>query len=316
MQKCVAFFIDKIQSSRYTCSMIKKILALSILFSLGINPSFAVENGEKEKGISRVVALYFGEYPGCSGYLYEPKIVFTAAHCLIGTYQPTHVGLPNQSTGLGADRVKVESILFNDQYNKANQYSNDFAILILSNPIPINNKVILLNDEIKQKIQNAQMQVKISGYGDQDSTGTARETVRDAHYFHGTIVKISDEIEISNTGVAGVCSGDSGGPNTVIYEGQEVYLGATSHGWNQSNCGKWSGGGQKTLAFDPIYKHNSLIEKAKAIIAPETVVQSINPIVVSQDKPTVINKKVKVKVKKKVAIKKKCIKLKNGKCKK
>lgn len=297
MQKCVAFFIDKIDSVRYTCSMIKKILTLSILLSLGINPSFAIENGEKEKNPSRVVVLYWEQQPGCSGYLYEPRIVFTAAHCLIYSQLPTSVGLPNKTTGLSAEKVSIQDILFSDQYNKLNPYENDFAILILSKPIEVNDKIVLLNEEIKNKIYNSQVQAKISGYGYQSPNRNMTEIVRDAHFFYGTIVNISDEIEISNNGVGGVCSGDSGGPNTIMYEGKEVYLGATSHGWNQPNCGLWAGGGQKTLLFDPVYKHDRLINDAKTMVAP---------VIVTKNKNVVIGNK----------IKNKCVKLKNGKCKK
>lgn len=299
MQKCVAFFIDKIDSVRYTCSMIKKILTLSILLSLGINPSFAIENGEKEKDPSRVVVLYFGqEYPGCSGYLYEPRIVFTAAHCLLAPYPVTHVGLPNKNTGLSAAKVSVESVLLPDEYNKSSPYQNDFSVLILSKPILITNKIILLNEEIKNKIQNDKVQVKTAGYGEQNSSGTTRETIRDAHYLYATLLDISNEINITNPLPGSVCSGDSGGPNTIIYNNQEVYLGATSHGLNQPNCGRWSGGGSKILQFDPVYKFNTIINKAKDIVGPE--------VVVSEVKPTTT----------KTIVKKKCIKLKNNKCKK
>lgn len=298
MQKCVAFFIDKIDSVRYTYSMIKKILTLSILLSLGVNPSFAIENGEKEKDPSRVVVLYFGEYPGCSGYLYEPRIVFTAAHCLIYAHVPTSVGLPNKTTGLDVEKVSIQDILFADQYNKSNPYQNDFAILILSSPIKINNKIVLLNEEIKNKIQNDKIQVKTAGYGEQDSSGTARETIRDARYIYGTLLDISNEINIVNPLPGNVCNGDSGGPNTITYNNQEVYLGATSHGFNQPNCGRWAGGGSKILQFDPVYKFNTTISKAKDIVGPE--------IVIAIAKPTPTAKPVK----------KKCIKLKNNKCRK
>ena len=137
----------------------------------------------------------------------------------------------------------------------------------MSKPIEINNKIVLLNEEIKNKIYNGQVQAKISGYGYQSPSRNEAEIVRDAHFFYGTIVNISNEIEISNNGDGGVCSGDSGGPNTIIYEGEEVYLGATSHGWNQPNCGLWNGGGKKTLLFDPVYKHVSLIDNAKLMVA-------------------------------------------------
>jgi hypothetical protein len=299
MQKCVAFFIDKTHSIGYTYSMIKKILAFSILLSLGASPSFAIENGQKENNISRVVVLYWEQQPGCSGYLYEPRIVFTAAHCLIHAHLPTYVGLPNQTAGPNAEKVSIQDILFADQYNKLSPYENDFAILILSKPIEINNKIVLLNEEIKNKIYNGQVQAKISGYGYQSPSRNEAEIVRDAHFFYGTIVNISNEIEISNNGDGGVCSGDSGGPNTIIYEGEEVYLGATSHGWNQPNCGLWNGGGKKTLLFDPVYKHVSLIDNAKLMVAS-----------------VIVTKKQNTVIKNKSTIKKKCIKLKNRKCKK
>ena len=280
--------------------MIKKIIALSILLSIGINPSFAVENGEIDKGPSRVVALYIEDIMlGCSGYLYEPRIVLTAAHCVTGQYKVTKVGMPNKTASPISEKNNVESVILPDTYNRQSQYQNDFAVLILSKPFAINNNVLLLTEDIQQKIQSLNVKVKVAGYGEQNTNGTSITTTRDAHYFYATLSGILDEVNVINDAVGSVCSGDSGGPNTIIYEGKEVYLGATSHGWNQPNCGRWSGGGSKSLQFDPVYKHIALIDKAKAMVAPA---------VIAQDTTTV--------VKKKVIAKKKCIKLKNGKCKK
>lgn len=278
--------------------MIKKLISSVLFLVIVAQPSFAIENGEPEKDASRTVVLYFGqEYPGCSGFLYEPKIVFTAAHCLIGPHPVTHVGMPNNPTGLNAKKIAVKEILFHDQYNKQLAYQNDFAILILSQSIPVNNKVVLLTEETQNKIIDLKPLVKVSGYGDQDKTGTSRETIREAHYFYASLTNINPEIELKNIDNKGVCSGDSGGPNTLMHEGVDIYLGATSHGWNQTNCGRWAGGGNKVLLFEPVYKFNNLINQAKNIVGPEIVMQVVKPT------PTPVAKK-------------KCIKLKTGKCKK
>jgi secreted trypsin-like serine protease len=279
--------------------MMKKIIVFMLIVFINVQPSYAVENGEKEKSPSRVVALYMGQYPGCSGFLYEPRIVLTAAHCTVNQYPVTSVGLPNKPTGLDVERINVENVLLPENYNKQMQYENDFAILILSRPILVEGKINLLTEEIKDRINN-NVQVRVAGYGEQNSSGTTRETIRDAHYMYGTLAEISYEVKILNNATGSVCSGDSGGPNTITYNNQEIYIGATSHGWNQPNCGRWGGGGQRILIFDPVYKHINLIEKAKNIVGPSM------PIIQETKTSKVVSP----------VIKKKCIKLKNGKCKK
>jgi secreted trypsin-like serine protease len=280
--------------------MIKKIISLSILFSIGINPSFAVENGEVDKGTSRVVSLYIGDIMlGCSGYIYEPRIVLTAGHCVTGQYPITKVGLANKTASPTAEKIDVQGVLIPETYTTQSPYQNDFAVLILSKPMTITNKVLLFNEEIQKNINGLNSQVKVAGYGEQNNQGTNFNTVRDAKYFFATLSHISNEINVINGPTGNVCSGDSGGPNTIIYNNQEVYLGATSHGWNQPNCGRYSGGGSRVLQFDPVYKYVDLIDKAKAMVTPAVIAQETTPV-----------------VKKKVLAKKKCIKLKNGKCKK
>lgn len=280
--------------------MIKKIIALSILFSIGINPSSAVENGEVDKGTSRVVSLYVGDIIlGCSGYIYEPRIVLTAGHCVTGQYPITKVGLANKTASPTAEKIDVQGVVIPETYTAQSPYQNDFAVLILSKPMAITNKVLLLTEEIQNSIQGLNLQVKVAGYGEQDSQGTSSTTVRDAKYFFATLSNISHEINLINGPTGNVCSGDSGGPNTIVYNNQEVYLGATSHGWNQPNCGRYNGGGSRSLQFDPVYKHGDIIAKAQAIVTAAVVLQDKTPV-----------------VKKKVVVKKKCVKLKNGKCKK
>lgn len=75
----------------------------------------------------------------------------------------THVGLPNKSTGLNAEKVSVESVLLPDEYNKSSPYQNDFSVLVLSKPILITNKIVLLNEEIKIKYKMIKFRLKLLG---------------------------------------------------------------------------------------------------------------------------------------------------------
>ena len=99
----------------------KLILVLSI-FSLylfqSLIPANAIENGDSAINHPRVVSMYFANpynandlFPNCSGWLYSPRIVFTAGHCVYDGFEKpkkilrsasnTFVGKPGAVTNYG-----------------------------------------------------------------------------------------------------------------------------------------------------------------------------------------------------------------------
>lgn len=260
--------------------MTKKIIMTLMFLFIGINPSVASENGEIEKSSNRVVPLYINEkFLACSGYLYEPRIVFTVAHCFNNNHKPTHIGLPGQIAGPTAEKISFQQVIFSPAYNISRAYENDFAIIILSRPVAVPYKAGILTEEIANKINSLRLKTKVSGYGDHDLTQTTNDTVREPRYIYATLQSITNEVYLindqkngTNTSPGTVCSGDSGGSNTIFYDDQEIYLGATSHGYNQPNCGRYGNSGQPSLLFDPVYEYNDLIAQAKEIVGPEPIV--------------------------------------------
>ena len=119
--------------------MNKRLIAFLSILSLSLSvlliPANAIENGESALNHPRIVSMYFTIdsspneiWPSCSAWLYSPRIVFTAAHCvydgsvrpkkLLRTPSNTYVGLVKLAEKFVADNPYVEPKVTNSSSNK------------------------------------------------------------------------------------------------------------------------------------------------------------------------------------------------------
>jgi hypothetical protein len=269
-------------------------LALVLLKPIAV----AVENGVLLDGDENAVYLLDGSV---NAFLYKPQIVFTSAH---GTAEWGKGELfVNTSSG---KKVKLERILLAPEFKERSvsreaidagkavlSRSNDFAILILAEPIPMTSSVELLKADQLAEVLRSQEPVYSIGYSSSDSTRKkdqrprqlqakmiekeAAKNIYESYYVTGhpnwgprgsTFELIDIQLVHSPTTGSG-CDGDSGSGYFLKRGSTKVYLGpAGAHSVGIPNCGQPGFWGELGNAFavEPVYKHLDLIKEAEMIV--------------------------------------------------
>ncbi len=280
---------------KFRC-LVTLLLLLNFLF---FSPKVtAVENGVILSGDENAVYLLDGSV---NAFLYKPQIVFTSAH---GTDQWAKGELIVKTSS--GQTALVERLLIAKGYKDRSvsredilagkavvSRSNDFAILVLAEPIPMTRTVELIKpDQLSEIIRNKEPVFSI-GYSSFDSTRKKdqrprqleavmieKETARqiyDKYYAvghpnwgpRGASYELID-IQVSHSASKGSgCDGDSGSGFFLRRGDSKIYLGpAGAHSVGIPNCGQpgfWGESGN-AFAIEPVYKHLDLIQEAEAIV--------------------------------------------------
>jgi hypothetical protein len=301
--------------------MIKKytfyLFLLFYLFS-NINISHAVWNGSIDLENKRAVSVHFGQYTlyCSSGFLYSPRIVFTAAHVLhpgddriVEHFKPAPsdwiwVGMPNAKIKSGTTRIQAEKIFISDEYKSRDFWTkngnrvtriNDFAVIILKKPIFINDKKVeLLTPELHQSFIDSAESVKFSGYGATKSQELGKSCDNRQPYSHEATV-INKNIYTDrliwtstlnvkvNAGMPNTCDGDSGSGYIKHYFDKYIYLGAVgSGGWQNHNCGSYEPflNLDSVGGADPVYLFKDLIAEAEKYVADNPYIENKKNIII------------------------------------
>ena len=167
-----------------TVRITRNNLSLSLFLSFGlmlstISQAYSVQFGQDALGDPNVI-----DVQGSSGFLYSDRLVFTAAHVIVGVEQMTleettrriafwerdgFVYGPGIGNRVGQKQYKVKKVLINPSYSPRsatdNTRKNDFAILILQESIPMKNQVVVASESDISTFIKEKSPVQMVGYG-------------------------------------------------------------------------------------------------------------------------------------------------------
>jgi hypothetical protein len=163
------------------------VQSLALVFGLivsSISLAHSVEFGQDATGDPNVI-----DVGGSSGFLYSDRLVFTAAHVIVGVEETTleettkriaywetdgFVYPPGIGNRVGQKKYRVKKVLVNPTYKPRsandNVRKNDFAILILQESIPMKNQVVVASESDIATFIKDRNPVYMVGYGFQNSS--------------------------------------------------------------------------------------------------------------------------------------------------
>lgn len=284
------------------------LLSISLLGLISIPNSQASLGGVEDYSNPRIVPMYNdskSDWVGYSAFLYSPRILFTVAH---GEYYfdnngnridrspiNTFAGLPNSKAEYGAPRVRVIKRIISKTYRFNNATLGDFAVFVLEKDLADVEPVALLTPEIEAELVAQNATVNLHGYGaysDSCALGQAPPCMTDIQerskfprlitaklYSLNQVEEIvgykrpqlKGSLTYFRAGKENLCSGDSGGSNTIMYKGKMLYLTVTGNGMNAYGCGasgSFDGVGG-ILYSSPIYDHLDIIKEAEDFVAEQ-----------------------------------------------
>jgi hypothetical protein len=158
--------------------VISYIFILGQLFS-AVSPAHSVEFGQDALGDPNAI-----DVGGSSGFLYSERLVFTAAHVIVGVSETTledktkriaywerdgYVYAPGIGERTGQKKYRVKKVLINPTYKPRSGNDNtridDFAILILEESIAMRNQVVVSSESDIAGFIRDKNPVYMVGYG-------------------------------------------------------------------------------------------------------------------------------------------------------
>lgn len=224
-------------------------IALSLVSGLiFVPPATAVQGGQVATSDGVVVALIHGRTATrafCSGALLQPRIVVTAAHCVIqngdtinypnGLFIATPGADLNRDSIAGRARVTEINWVRGYQNRSDTIEPNDFAVLTLDKVLATPVLARVASAAEIRDLQTNRGPITHLGYGklklDQDNDGIprkielrARQSVLSFQYPAGSF------IQTTGTSTQSICPGDSGGPMVTQIGNELVLVGVNAGG--------------------------------------------------------------------------------------
>lgn len=279
--------------------IISSISIFTLFTCLFIPNSNAVWMGESPVNDTRSVPLLFSptETWCSSAWAYSSRIIFTAAHSLFEgndidkeqtvIRQNVWIGYPGETVSFMSNRIRSEKIFISNYVGRSLwpwstgstiTRTNDFAVIVLEKPLPIDNKPVeLLTPELHNKYIESGEYIESTGYGAQKAEELRqrcdnRKPMKYSSKIIGKNVYPNGFIYTAmlnfNVGVGkpNLCDGDSGAGYVKEFSDKYVYLGAAGAGsWMNHNCETWDEARYKETinGSDPVYLFLDLIKQAE-----------------------------------------------------
>ena len=272
-------------------AIVASVLSLALLAPMSAD---GVEFGQDATGDPNAVWVM-----GASGFLYSDRIVFTAAHTIEYFGDTGYLFEPGVKNGPSNKRYVAQKILMAPTYRARvgtdNTRVDDFAIIILRESMPVQNKVVVASPADIESFIREKAPVEMVGYGFQNESSRTNLQWRDSqspHKMTSFLVSGEDlrkyystnqgwvepnqtilDLGVPNTEKNGsVCDGDSGAGFFVQKGEVRYYIGAVGGAQaGITNC-------RSFLKFPPAggmsgvnsaYKALSLIKEAEDFVANE-----------------------------------------------
>ena len=296
------------------------IFLATLLFSLLPESASASLNGQEDYSVTRIVAISNNENVGngswanYSGYLFSPRIIFSAGHMKDhedgGNF---YVSPPNQKISSGMKVVKAVKVLYPSTY-ATKIYRDDFSIVILEKPLTEISKAPLITPELLGQAISTKIPMKVTGFGAYQDVCLELKVTPPCQFggdrtslvprstemipWNASEVRskynqfnpdIADHLFLTTAYKYGPCGGDSGGSTTVLLDGISYYVGTVPSGfWNAYACGQSPGGPGDTLGYTaPVYKFLDLITEAEKYVAEHPYIPpKADPSPISQPTPS------------------------------
>ncbi len=179
--------------------------------------------GEADDRDFSVAALLHDDVAYCTGTLVSPRIVLTAAHCLLGP-RPEQVAFGRAPNAPDAERRRVASVRVDPRFDPAT-LAHDVGVVLLVDAAS-REPVRLLEPTGAPPVKGEQ--VRLVGFGWTNPAGAdAPAERRDGA---ARIDAIDDEELTFHAAPAQTCRGDSGGPALVRRDDAEYVIGVASSG--------------------------------------------------------------------------------------
>lgn len=242
------------------------ILAFSMSYFL---PAQAIENGVSAQGNKAVVPIRItpntGTPKGCSGAILTPRIIATAAHCVIDVngqiYKDVKVGPPGASAQLESTWSTMYSIFSITGYKgDPNVKFNDIAYLVLRQPILDAAYVQIPSEDQVNYMRQSSTTLNLLGYGatrDSDETAPIYPSQISATFSSVTSNTLTNSGYALSV-VGNTCTGDSGGPVIANLSGQDYVIGIITGATASNHCSRMENGGYYT-SFTLLHRYTNIL---------------------------------------------------------